>query len=326
MVKKRIEYLDIAKAIGIAFVLLGHTGIPEKLRAIVYSFHMPLFFVISGIWFKRQEYCLALKKSSIHCLCPYISFSLIFAVLNLLVLHDSNLFVKNIQDILWGRGTCNVLWFLFSLFLVENIYQIVIHHTTKPLETTLLLMTFSLILRILGVPNYWFILSSMEALFFFSLGNTMLKPEKVRCLFSTKTFICLLIGDMVLFSVCDAIYPCRLDLSDAVLGVFPISLFIAVCGILMIFMLSECISQYTKYIKIPLLYIGEHSLYFFTLTAFLPGLAEELLSGIGINTASAITKLILKILSFVIVYIVISLKTAVDRRVHSSIKKGATIE
>lgn len=42
--ERMIEY-DIARGIGIMAVLLGHSKIGVNL---IYAFHMPLFFVISG--------------------------------------------------------------------------------------------------------------------------------------------------------------------------------------------------------------------------------------------------------------------------------------
>lgn len=326
MLKKRIEYLDIAKAIGVAFVLLGHTGIPEVLRAAIYSFHMPLFFAVSGIWFKSQSHSATLKKSAARCLRPYIIFSLVFASLNLIVFHDRELAEKNIYDIFLGRGTCNVLWFLFSLFIVENIYQIVVHYAKKPLTVTFLLMAAALAFKIVGIKNYWFILSSLEALFFYSLGHTVLRPENIKKIFSIKYFIVFLITDVLMFGICYKIYPNRLDLSDASLGFFPVSLVMAVVGILLIFMVSEWISKHTKYLKVPLLYIGEHSLYFFTLTAFLPGLMEGILTSIGMENISAIIKLVLKLSSFVIVYIVLRLKTMVINYMYNKKKKGLPLD
>lgn len=48
MEKQRLDYLDLAKGIAIFFVVFGHTG--ENLASkFVYSFHMPLFFFLSGI-------------------------------------------------------------------------------------------------------------------------------------------------------------------------------------------------------------------------------------------------------------------------------------
>ena len=42
---KRIEALDIAKGIGIILVIIGHLS-SSYLRDWIYSFHMPLFFII----------------------------------------------------------------------------------------------------------------------------------------------------------------------------------------------------------------------------------------------------------------------------------------
>lgn len=41
---KRIKYLDIAKAIGIILVLIGHISRNEIISKVIYSFHMPFFF------------------------------------------------------------------------------------------------------------------------------------------------------------------------------------------------------------------------------------------------------------------------------------------
>ena len=53
MTKKRIrlDYLDIAKGIAILFVVIGH--VPDAFdaplyRVVLYTFHMPLFFIVSG--------------------------------------------------------------------------------------------------------------------------------------------------------------------------------------------------------------------------------------------------------------------------------------
>ncbi len=46
----RIDYLDVAKAIGMYLFILGHLVIMNyKPYRIIYAFHMPLFFIISGM-------------------------------------------------------------------------------------------------------------------------------------------------------------------------------------------------------------------------------------------------------------------------------------
>lgn len=44
----RIVYFDIAKGIGILAVLVGHSQVSSALNDLIYSFHMPLFFIVSG--------------------------------------------------------------------------------------------------------------------------------------------------------------------------------------------------------------------------------------------------------------------------------------
>lgn len=50
---KRIEWIDCAKGIAMFLVILGHTvssdwsSIEKLIRAVIFSFHMPLFFILS---------------------------------------------------------------------------------------------------------------------------------------------------------------------------------------------------------------------------------------------------------------------------------------
>ncbi len=58
--KKRIDWVDCAKGIAIILVLIGHTVTfdteSQRLaRGIIFSFHMPLFFILSSLTFKFSE-------------------------------------------------------------------------------------------------------------------------------------------------------------------------------------------------------------------------------------------------------------------------------
>ena len=50
----RILWIDAAKGIGLLCVILGHLGVPY-LSTLVYTFHMPLFFFLSGIVFSGSK-------------------------------------------------------------------------------------------------------------------------------------------------------------------------------------------------------------------------------------------------------------------------------
>ena len=73
----KIQFIDYIKGIGIIFVILGHIGFGSKY---IYTFHMPLFFFLSGFLMhtinnKSINSFIISKIKSI--LLPYFSFSLL---------------------------------------------------------------------------------------------------------------------------------------------------------------------------------------------------------------------------------------------------------
>lgn len=54
---KRIEYIDNARGIAMLLVILGHCtqGVEYTLNHFICSFHMPLFFFLSGIFAKSAK-------------------------------------------------------------------------------------------------------------------------------------------------------------------------------------------------------------------------------------------------------------------------------
>lgn len=55
MKNKRIVWIDLYKAVGFFFVLFGHLEIPENFTVWVYSFHMPLFLLATGLTFNIEK-------------------------------------------------------------------------------------------------------------------------------------------------------------------------------------------------------------------------------------------------------------------------------
>ena len=51
MKQSRLDYMDLAKGIGILAVILGHVYKNTVFGTLLYSFHLPLFFLISGYFF-----------------------------------------------------------------------------------------------------------------------------------------------------------------------------------------------------------------------------------------------------------------------------------
>lgn len=65
------------KGMGILLVVLGHVSLIEPLNTVIYAFHMPLFFFISGFLFfsSRKEHFAVRRVKSL--LTPYFVFSLL---------------------------------------------------------------------------------------------------------------------------------------------------------------------------------------------------------------------------------------------------------
>lgn len=131
---KRIHWIDIAKAIGIYVIVLGHMlqghGI---LRQIAYAFSVPLFFILVGFTYKYKEnrkgfYVDKFKRIMV----PYYVFAiisiLIFSILGKVASTVSNDYattaiIPNLIGMLYGNTRTGYmkwnspLWFLPCLFL-----------------------------------------------------------------------------------------------------------------------------------------------------------------------------------------------------------------
>ena len=57
MSSKRIKYIDMLKAFCIILVIAGHMGYtPAKVKLLLYIFHIPLFFFLSGMTLNISKY------------------------------------------------------------------------------------------------------------------------------------------------------------------------------------------------------------------------------------------------------------------------------
>ena len=81
---KRINpMISIAKAIGIIFMVVGHVYDKESWGVhYIYMFHMPLFFVLSGYFFKcprtKKDMIAFVKKKIVGLYIPYLLWTIFF--------------------------------------------------------------------------------------------------------------------------------------------------------------------------------------------------------------------------------------------------------
>lgn len=133
MTAKRLNYLDMAKGIGIILVVAGHSGLcGDGLLAWLSSFHMPLFFVISGMLLShRQEEAHPLAQSACRkarsILLPYFTFSLIYLLIELIysLWKHQELFLSDAVLQTVSFYGISVLWFLPALFAGELLFLLI---------------------------------------------------------------------------------------------------------------------------------------------------------------------------------------------------------
>ena len=124
--QQRVEWVDTLKFIGILSVILGHINFP--LNGFIYTWHMPLFFMVSGFFIKFETHFKDfVVKNFKRLMIPYFIFSIVGLFIEILkryLLHREALdYTHEIKGILIDMdfaGLCNtyafVLWFLPALF------------------------------------------------------------------------------------------------------------------------------------------------------------------------------------------------------------------
>ena len=128
---ERIEYIDFFRAIGIIFMVMGHVDFGNRWSDFIHAFHMPMFFFISGYFFKSYEesritFLVFLIKKIKTLLVPYVFFGVGHYIILCIIGEKSvkpliNLFFINTD----GLPIAGALWFLTALFFAEMVIYII---------------------------------------------------------------------------------------------------------------------------------------------------------------------------------------------------------
>lgn len=143
----RVYWVDYAKAIGIILAVYGHVArglykygikIPEHtfilVDSIVYSFHMPLFFFLSGLFFHQSLSRFGEKKLLFNkidtIIYPYLIWSIIQGTIEAsLSAHTNGNTTFTEVFTLWEPRA--QFWFLYALFLVFATATLIYHFTPE---------------------------------------------------------------------------------------------------------------------------------------------------------------------------------------------------
>ena len=64
--------IDALKGLGILLMVIGHSNLPFNLRGLIFVFHMPLFFIVSGYLYKERSYAEILNKQIARIMVPFL--------------------------------------------------------------------------------------------------------------------------------------------------------------------------------------------------------------------------------------------------------------
>ncbi len=134
---KRISWIDVCKGITIILIILGHiNSIPYTLRCVIFSFHIPLFMMISGYLIHTYDVRQNFIESIKSLLVPYAIIGFLEAVFAVFfsidvesagtaLFHSLNEIVismSNGSGIFMQYGSVGVIWLISCLFISKKIY------------------------------------------------------------------------------------------------------------------------------------------------------------------------------------------------------------
>lgn len=135
--KSRLEFVDIAKGIGIMIVCFGHSGAEDVVISWIGGFIVPLFFILSGYMYKDKGIPVGkdLYNKGKKLLKPYFFFSVVllliykrFAWNDIVGVFYSRycLYTYHAPDnIFFMKATNSPMWFLTAMFATFPLFYII---------------------------------------------------------------------------------------------------------------------------------------------------------------------------------------------------------
>jgi acyltransferase len=287
MDKKRILWVDMARGLAIALVVLAHSPIPHKLDSYIYSFHVPLFFIISGFLLHdglNKKWKDFIKNKFVRLAIPYLFFSAITFIYWLVMrqtgLDPNGAFVNPATPV---NGTLmairnsdfmvhnEALWFITSLFAGEVLFY-GIYRLVKGDRMLLGMMLF--LTAIVGIlynafiktPLPWSVDIVPIVVVFIGLGF-FIKEYYAKWLdlkASLRTKVLVLIGLFVVNVLAWHFNPTSagsVDMFYSLFGNFVLYFTAALAGSLMIMLFFESFLMRSKLLT----YLGQNSLIIYAL-------------------------------------------------------------
>ena len=139
MQKDRLQYIDIARGIGMICIILGHLG-NSGLNRVVYTFHVPLFFILAGYFIsEKKSMGEFIRNRARSLLVPYAVTSIVMVLIGIaagIVLYGPIGIWQGVSwlwacfygsgnsfDLLFQINSVGAIWFLLALFTGSVLFR-----------------------------------------------------------------------------------------------------------------------------------------------------------------------------------------------------------
>ncbi|SEF84213.1 Fucose 4-O-acetylase [Eubacterium ruminantium] len=281
----RIDWIDIAKFFGAMLVVMGHTLTEDRLgraaRGAIYSFHMPLFFIVGGMTFKFskdiEDYKVRMKRSAKHLLIPvaFIIIARIFVynIHDLSVMGSINFWKSNLYTVIFARGiemdyggihayAIGMPWFFFAYFIAREIFDYL--HLKFGAEQFPIVCVFTGILGMCcrTLRMAFSIDSAMVAVLFLLIGHMLMDRD-----LNKKLLPKLVVFGVLWYALLRICFPnlwlvTYFEFATKDYSIVPVSILTAVLGSLIVFYVSIILEK-VKPVRRPLSFFGKNALTFF---------------------------------------------------------------
>ncbi len=270
--KTRIDYIDIARGIAIILMVVGHciaikTKWTWQIRKIIFSFHMPFFIIVSGMFFKENRKLTDIIVNSIKkLLIPYEITIIVTNIILNIFLDNSMTVCGTIKQIIVGYAGINSnqvaqLWFIPFLIASQIIFYI-LKKISK--QDDLLLGIMCTVISMLGIYLgkkhiflvVWSFDITLACIVFYYIGYIFNKFNLFEKILNNKKIIFLIILTYIVGMLFD-----HIEIANRTYPEGFTCYVTAVCGSLIVLKISKLIEIFSKILTKILKWYGKNSIY-----------------------------------------------------------------
>lgn len=254
----RNSVFDMMKGLAILLMILGHCRINSDLHHAIYLFHIPMFFIVSGYFFKRRPVVYYALLDLKRLILPYIIFSILVLlkfIIDAFRLHNFTTVREFLINIATGNFGIGPIWFLLALFWCRQLFNEMSNANRK----TYCLIAVSVFIGVckLNFENTLSFFVGVSAVVFYAFGALWAKKQWVLNL--PITILCLALSVTVFF-LCD-----EMDVHTMTYPIYPLNILGACSATLFLYSLFDSLKKIVVFEKVlgfygrwSLLLLGVH--------------------------------------------------------------------